>query len=89
MRTTITIDDQLFRVFKVRAAELGTTFSSEVESALRRDLDRQRAERTDAEPFVLITAGEGSGGLLPGVDINSNAALQDLLDQGVPLEKLR
>ena len=89
MRTTITIDDQLFRVFKVRAAELGTTFSSEVEAALRRDLEREQAGSDEAEPFVLITAGEGTGGLMPGVDLSSNAALQEFLDDGVPFEKLR
>lgn len=29
------------------------------------------------------------GGLLPGVDLTSNAVVQRLLDDGLPLEKLR
>jgi hypothetical protein len=84
MRTTITINDELFRVYKVRAATLGTTLSQEIAQALKRDLERSEAE----EPFVLVTAGEGSEPL-PGVDYSRNAALQALMDEGLPIEKLR
>jgi plasmid stability protein len=87
VRTTITIDDELFRAYKVRAATLGTTFSQEVEQALRETIERHVRQR-DEKSFVLITAGAGSEPL-PGVDYSSNAALFELIDEGVPLDRLR
>ncbi len=35
MRTTITLNDKLFRALKLRAAETGTSFSQLVEDALK------------------------------------------------------
>jgi hypothetical protein len=87
VRTTITIDGELFRVFKVRAAQLGTTFSHEVEEALREKADRLKSTPVD-DPFVLITAGEGSEPVA-GIDYSRNAALLDLADEGEPLEQPR
>lgn len=43
------------------------------------------ASRADPD----IPVFKGGGGLRPGVDITSNRALQELLDEGVPFEKLR
>jgi plasmid stability protein len=79
MRTTITVDDEIFRAFKVRAAQDGTTFSRVVEQALRAWLLQEHQE----EPFRLITGGQG--GIREGVDINSNAALGIVLDEEHPM----
>lgn len=77
MRTTIEMDDRVFRAFKERAAQRGTTFAKEVEGALRADLlAREATERS--EPFKLPVF-EGEGGAL--IDINSNEAIQHLIDE--------
>ena len=76
MRTTINVDDGLLLDAKRRAAERGTTLTSLIEDALREMLGR-RDEPAD-EPFRMITYS--GGGLMPGVDLDDNAALRDLLD---------
>ena len=75
MRTTIRLNDDLLRQAKRRAAEEGRTFSSLVEDGLRAVLRPQKQTRVK---LPLSTAG---GGVHPGIDLNSNASLQDLLDE--------
>lgn len=85
MRTTVRLDDQLYRDVKMRAAETGTTVTSVIEEALRRLLEQRPEQR---RPPPLPT--HGTGGLKPGVPpIHDNHALQDFLDEGVPLDALR
>jgi plasmid stability protein len=79
MRTTIKLDDDVFRAYKQRAAARGTTFAQEVEDALRADLQARRTVVDEQEPFeVLVFEGDGSRAL---VDIDDNRALQRLMDQ--------
>ena len=75
MRTTIVVEDQLFKAYKEQAARRGRTFSAEVEEALRAELTRREAAASEPYEFKLIT---GEGGAVEGVDIDSNAALDDL-----------
>lgn len=78
MRTTIKLDDDVFRAYKQRAAARGTTFAQEVEDALRADLHGRR-EIAAHEPFeTLVFDGDGASAL---VDINDNRALQELMDE--------
>jgi hypothetical protein len=78
VRTTIKLDDEIFRAYKQRAAERGTTFAQEVEDALRADL-HDRRELAASEPFeTLVFHGDGSSAL---IDINDNRALQELMDE--------
>jgi hypothetical protein len=78
MRTTIRLDDEVFRAYKQRAADRGTTFAQEVESALRADL-HSRSAHTAEEPFeALVFDGDRSPAL---IDINDNRAVQDLIDE--------
>ena len=78
MRTTIKLDDAVFRAYKQRAADRGTTFAKEVEDALRADLQSRR-ELTEQEPFeTRVFDGDGSPAL---IDINDNRALQELMDE--------
>jgi plasmid stability protein len=78
MRTTIKLDDDIFRAYKQRAAARGTTFAQEVEDALRADLHARR-ESTVSEPFeTLVFHGDGSQAL---IDVNDNRALQELMDE--------
>lgn len=78
VRTTIKLDDEVFRAYKQRAAARGTTFAQEVEDALRADLqDRRIAGEKDERFEVPVFAGDGSRAL---IDINDNRAVQDLMD---------
>ena len=85
MRTTVSIHDELLASAKLRAKERGKTLSQLVEDGLRRELavNDDPAERPPVPIF------RGGNGLRPGVDITSNRALYELLDEGVPFEKLR
>jgi plasmid stability protein len=84
VRTTVRLDDDLYREVKARAAREGRTVASVLEDAVRVGMRRPAAE---ARPFV--NKAFGSGGLMPGVDLSDNASLSELLDAGTPLEKLR
>lgn len=84
MRTTISIDDDLYRRAKARAARTGQTVSQIIEDAVR---DALRPRRGVAETRELPTFG-GSG-VLPGVDLTDAASMSDVMDGGVPLSALR
>jgi plasmid stability protein len=78
MRTTIVLDDEVFRAYKQRAADRGTSLTHEIEEALRSELAAS-TEAAEAEPYAVPTF-EGTAPV-PGVDLNNNAALIDLLDR--------
>lgn len=85
MRTTIRIDDALYREVKARAARSGRTVAAVLEDAVRRGLaptKRARRDRYTIRPT-------GKGGLRPGVDLSSNAALAEAMDEDLPLDALR
>ncbi|MCO7221222.1 antitoxin [Klenkia sp. PcliD-1-E] len=84
MRTTLSIDDGVLAAAKRRAAERGQTLGQVVEAALRRDLGRPEVEV--GPPIPVVTRGSGPA---PGLDLTSNRAMAEYLDEGVPLEKLR
>ena len=85
MRTTISIHDELLKTAKLYARERGVTLGQLVEDGLRREL----AVRDEPSKPVEIPVFKGGNGPRPGVDFTSNRALYELLDEGVPLEKLR
>jgi plasmid stability protein len=78
VRTTIQLDDEVFRAFKQRAAEHGTSLAHEIEEALRSEL-AARVETAQAGPYRVPTFRGAAP--VPGVDLNSNAALADILDR--------
>lgn len=78
MRTTLNIADELLIEAKQMAARTGRTLTSVVEDALRLTLARARKPRKKAERFELPTFG--GGGPLPGVDLDNNAALLDIME---------
>jgi hypothetical protein len=85
VRTTIRIDDDLYREVKERAARGGCTVAAVLEDAVCRglNLSEERAEgRYRVRP-------SGGGGLRPGVDLGSNAAVAEIVDEGASLEALR
>lgn len=84
MRTTIRIDDDLYRSVKERAARTGRTVASVLEDAVRAGLAEPKPA---TRPFVIRSAG--NGGLRPGVDLTSNAGIAEMLDEERPLDALR
>ncbi len=79
MRTTIRLEDSLMQEVKQYAAERNQTLTSVIEEALREKLmKRQEAKRR--EPFKLKPFSREGKGLKPGVDLDSNAALLDLME---------
>jgi hypothetical protein len=85
MRTTVTISDELLLAAKRLAHERGQTLGAVIDAALRRELAIP-AQRTDRPTIPVIQAGTGPR---PGLSLTSNRAVQELLDEGLPLEKLR
>jgi hypothetical protein len=78
MRTTIRLDDDLLREAKAHAAATDRTLTQLIEDALRVTLARRAA--ATRRPKVRLRTFKGSG-LQPGVNLNSNAALLDLMDE--------
>jgi predicted transcriptional regulator len=76
MRTTIDINDELFRRLKRRAADEGTTVRAVVERALRTHLEPQTRARA---AYTLAWRTE-RGRLQPGVDLDDRDALIDLME---------
>jgi plasmid stability protein len=85
VRTTIRIDDELYREVKARAARSGQTVAAVLEDAVRRGLNPP--EQRTASPYTVRVSGRG--GLRPGVDLASNASLRETMDEGVPVDELR
>lgn len=85
VRTTIRIDDELYREVKAKAARSGRTVAAVLEDAVRRGLNPpkpQAAGRYRVQP-------SGKGGLRPGVDLSSNAALAEAMNDGVSVDAVR
>ena len=85
MRTTIRIDDDLYREVKAQAARSGRTVAAVLEDAVRRGL--YPSEQRTADRYVIRPTGRG--GLRSGVDLSSNAAVAEAMDDGVGVDALR
>ncbi len=72
MRTTISIDDQLGKAARERAAGANMSFSALVSRALREFLWKEDI-REESPPFQLITAG--GEGIQPGIDLDRTSDL--------------
>jgi Bacterial antitoxin of type II TA system, VapB len=86
MRTTIRLDDDLLREANALAARRGRTLTALIEDGLREQV--LRAEESPGRRDVEIPTWSG-GELRPGVDLDDSAATWALLDEGVPLDRLR
>ncbi len=76
MKTTIQIDDELLKEAKSAAEAAGRTLTELVEDALREALARRRVGASRARITLRTFKGRG---LRPGVDLDSSAALLDLM----------
>ena len=74
MRTTLSLDDEVLRMARERAARSGQTLSQVVEDALRDLLSRDRT--LDERSRIRLPTDPGNGhGLRPGVDLDDSAGL--------------
>jgi hypothetical protein len=85
MRTTVRIDDGLYRALKAMAARTGRSVGEVMEDALRVFLARATDPATTPVPLPVWT---GSG-VQPGVDLSANAAVRATMDEHVALDALR
>ena len=81
MRTTVRLDDRLLADAKRYATQSGRTLTSLIDEGLREVLARRTLPSQVAR--VELPTG-GSGGLQPGVTLDSNAALLEVMDQARP-----
>lgn len=85
MRTTVSISDELLDAAKRRAQEDGRTLGAVIEAALRRELTDPAAP--GESPSVPVF--RGGTGPRPGIDLTSNRALQEALDEPLELDARR
>ena len=75
----MSIPDPLLREAKIIAAKNHTSLSAVVVEGLRAVVQTPAVRiRDDRRPPLVISTG---GGLMPGVDLDNNAHLADLLDE--------
>jgi Arc/MetJ family transcription regulator len=77
MRTTIRLDDDLLREAKAYAAATDRTLTRLIEDALREALARRAARPTRRRVRVFTVGGSGPR---PGVNLDSNAELLDVME---------
>lgn len=77
-RTTVRLPDDLLRRAKRKALAQGRSLTALIEDGLRRVLaDRAPARQAEC---VLPPVSSATGGLMPGVDLEDAAALQEIED---------
>lgn len=81
MRTTIRLDPELLGEAKALAARTHRTLTKVIEDALRETL----ARRPETPPKTVLPVSKQRGGLMPGVDLDSNAALLEIMEGDDPL----
>jgi hypothetical protein len=82
-RTTVRLPEELVAKAKRKALAEGRTLTALIEDGLRRVLNEQA--RPHAVRKVSLPVSSAGGGLMPGIDIDNAAALQEMDD----LEYLR
>jgi hypothetical protein len=85
-RTTVRLPAELLRLAKRKAAEEERTLTSLIEEGLRLVLAQSRAK---SRKRVVLPVSKSTGGTFPGIDINDNSALLDLMERDLPVDKLR
>jgi hypothetical protein len=84
MRTTIRIDDEVYRRVKQVADRSDRTIGQVIEDAIQLAL---RPTPMDV-PITALPVFGGSG-VMPGVDLTSNRTVAEAMDEGVSLDALR
>lgn len=76
-RTTVRLPDDLMRRAKRKAASEGRSLTELIEHSLRRVLREPPPARARR---VMPPVSSASGGLVPGIDLDDSAALQEMDD---------
>jgi hypothetical protein len=76
VKTTFNLDDDLMRAAKERARQRGVTLTALIAEALRREL-AETGEPTEFRIDLPVTRGRRA----PTINIDSNAAVEEYLDQ--------
>ncbi len=79
MRTTVNLDDHLLAQAKELAARSHRTLTSVLEDALREVLSRSGGEPRRGR--IRLPVSDRAPGVRPGVDLDSSAALLDLMER--------
>jgi hypothetical protein len=77
-RTTVRLPDDLVRRAKRKAASEGRSLTALIEDGLRRVVNTGAANQK--RDRILPPVSAATGGLMPGVDLNETAALQETED---------
>jgi hypothetical protein len=77
-RTTVRLPDDLVIRAKRKAAAEGRSLTALIEEGLRRILDEGRNPRTFQR--ISLPVSTATGGLMPGIDLDSAADLQEMDD---------
>lgn len=77
-RTTVRLPEDLVRRAKRKAAAEGRTLTALVEEGLRRVLNERGSARRAYRMLPPVSAA--TGGLMPGIDLNETAAVQEMED---------
>jgi hypothetical protein len=85
VRTTVRIDDDLLSRAKQYAARHRRSLNSVLEDALRELLERH--QRQPARTVIDLVVYRGDG-VMPGVDLDSSAAVHELLDEEYAARRL-
>jgi hypothetical protein len=87
MRTTVRLEDGLMEQARAEARRRGETLTALIEKGLRQEL--VRGKQTATRSRVELPVSSSTGGLMPGVDLSDSAGLLAIMEEGLPLEKLR
>jgi hypothetical protein len=87
MRTTVRLDDGLLELARAEARRRGETLTALIAKGLRREL--ATSIPAGRRPRVVLPVSNSTRGLMPGVDLSDSAGLLAIMEEGLPLEKLR
>lgn len=79
IRTTVRLPDDLLRRAKLKASAEGRSLTALIEEGLRRVLSERVPAGRDKRALPPVSTA--TGGLMPGIDLNETAALQELEDR--------
>lgn len=78
MRTTLTLDPDVVALLKKRVAKGDVSFKQAVNDAMRKGLTAEAAAELPKKKYVVRRDTPGGGFL---IDINNNAAIQEMWDR--------
>jgi hypothetical protein len=84
MRTTIRIDDEVYRRVKQVADRSDRTIGQVIEDAIQFAFRPTRSEESIADLPVY-----GGSGVMPGIDLTSNRSVAEAMDEDIPLHAMR